>query len=110
MGALLTTAASISCPHGGSASAVPAQQKVTAGSETVLTAADTFVIGGCPFNVAGVASPCMTVQWVVTDTASTAGSNPTLSSDSVGLCVAATGAVQGPVIVDDPGQGQVTSL
>jgi len=109
MGALLTAAASIMCPHGGQASVIPAQAQVTLGGDAVLTAADTFIIGGCPFMIALVPSPCITVQWAVTDTATSAGA-PTLSSDSAGLCIAATGAVQGAVLIADPGQAQVTSL
>jgi hypothetical protein len=95
--------------HGGTVTVVPVQEQVTLGGEPVLTAADTFIVGGCPFMIGPAPSPCLTVQWVVTDTASTAAGNPTLSSDSAGLCIGAAG-VQGSVIISGPGQAQVTSL
>ena len=110
MGALLTAGATLMCPHGGTVSVVPAQQQVTLGGEPVLTAADTMIVGGCAFMIGPVPSPCLMVRWIVADSASTAGGGATLSSDSVGLCSAATGAVQGPVVIADPGQGEVTSL
>ena len=109
MGTLLTAAASLSCPHGGMVSVVPAQAQVTLGGQPVLTVADTFIVGGCPFVVGPAPSPCVSVTWVVSDTASTAGGNPTLSSDSSGLCLGPAG-VQGPVAIADPGQVAVSGL
>jgi hypothetical protein len=88
MGDLLTVAAQISCTHGGTVQAIPAQS----------TAADTFIVAGCGFSP-GAPSPCITINWVVPDTATTAGGNPTLSTGSTGLCVAATGAVQGTALI-----------
>jgi hypothetical protein len=77
--------------------ASPGSQKVTAGAPVVV-ATDTFVVAGCGFAPVSP-HPCTTVQWVLTDQRSQIGGAATLSTDSVGLCKAADGAVQGPVII-----------
>jgi hypothetical protein len=97
MGILLTTASTLQCPHGGVVIASPASQKVSAGAP-VVAATDTFVVAGCGFAPV-VPHPCVTVQWILTDHESQIGGAATLSTDSVGLCQAADGAVQGPVII-----------
>jgi hypothetical protein len=86
--------------------ATPASSRVIAGGAPVVVATDTFVVAGCAFAPV-VPHPCMTVQWVLTDTASQAAGAATLSTDSVGLCKAADGAVQGPVIIQ-AAQAQVS--
>jgi hypothetical protein len=97
-GGALTTASTLLCPHGGSVSAVPGSAQVKAAAP-VLRSSDTFTIAGCPFNVSSVASPCVRVSWIVSDTRVTAGGASTLSQSSVGLCLNAAGAPQGPVVV-----------
>jgi hypothetical protein len=49
----------------------------------------------------------MTVQWMQTDSQSTAGGDPTLSMNSQGLCLAATQVPQGTVVISTT-QQQVT--
>jgi hypothetical protein len=88
------------CPHGGSVQAIPSGTSVTAVSP-VLTAADTFLIAGCSFIIGIVPSPCLSVQWVQPGTGSTLRGNPTLTLSSLGFCLAATQAVQGPVMIVD---------
>ena len=41
----------------------------------------------------------MQVQWVITAQKASAGGSSPLTTDSVGLCKAADGAVQGPVSI-----------
>lgn len=108
MGDLLTAGAQISCTHGGTVQAIPSQARALAGGQPILTAADTFLVAGCLFNI-GVPSPCITINWIVPDVATTASGSPTLSTDSIGLCIAATGAVQGTAIVGSA-QGQAVSM
>ena len=67
MPALLTAASTMMCPHGGTVTAIPSQTRATAGAP-ILLGSDTFLVAGCPFNVGLRASPCLTVQWVVTAT------------------------------------------
>jgi hypothetical protein len=102
MAALLTTAASLSCPHGGSVLIVSTNTKVQAGAPLAL-ATDTFTISGCPFQIpigtGSVPHPCVTVQWLKPNLRTTVNGVPTLSQDSVGLCLAADQVPQGPVSV-----------
>jgi len=96
------------CPHGGTVSAVTTNTRVNAGGAPLVGASDTFMIAGCPFTLpGGVPSPCMTVQWVSPDTRSQVVSEATLSEASVGLCLAATQAPQGTVLINST-QAQVT--
>lgn len=55
MSSPIRTAAAVAlCPHGGAATAITAHRRVAAASGPVMTAADSFVIVGCP-----AASPCV---------------------------------------------------
>jgi hypothetical protein len=99
MGTLLTAGSSLACPHGGTVTAIPSQTAASAGGTPIVTAADTFMVAGCAFVIGVVPSPCVLVNWIVPNVQCSAAPGPTLSLDSVGLCVAATGAVQGPVMI-----------
>lgn len=99
MGTLLTTADVLVCPHGAPVQAVPATQRASAGGGTILSAADSFLIAGCPFTIGPAPHPCVSVVWLATNTASSVGGAPTLSTDSVGQAMAADQAVQGPVSI-----------
>jgi hypothetical protein len=100
--ALLTVASSLQCPHGGTVTIVSSNTKARAIAALAL-ATDTFTIAGCPFQipvgVGTVPHPCVTVQWTKTNMLTTVNGTPTLSQDSVGLCLAADQAPQGPVSV-----------
>jgi hypothetical protein len=95
---LLTAASVLLCPHGGMVTVSPASTRVTAGSP-VICGTDTFVVAGCAFNLAGVPSPCVSINWLVTATRVQSGGALALNESSVGLCVAATQAPQGPVSI-----------
>ena len=98
MGDYLTTASTLMCPHGGSVSAIPGSTRVRLGGAAIVLATDTFLVGGCAF--APVAPhPCVQVNWIVTVQRATADSAQPLTTDSVGLCAAADGAPQGPVMI-----------
>lgn len=96
-GHALTVSTTMQCPHGGQVQVVPSNARAKA-SALILTQADTFLIAGCAFVIGTVPSPCMTVQWVVADVRVKAGA-ATLSEGDTGLCMAATGAPQGPVSI-----------
>ena len=102
-GQALTTASTLQCPHGGSVQIVSSNIAVKASEVALALASDTFTISGCPFQIPAapspIPSPCVIVQWVKTDLKTTVNGTPTLSSTSVGLCLAATQVPQGPVIV-----------
>jgi hypothetical protein len=99
-GQALTVASTLLCPHGGSVQIVAATPKASIQGAALVTKNDTFTVVGCPFQLPGpTPSPCLTVEWVATDMMVKVGGGPTLSTSSVGLCKAGTGAPQGTVIV-----------
>ena len=98
MPALLTAASTMMCPHGGTVTAIPSNSRVIADAP-VLLMADTCMIAGCPFMIGPTPSPCMTVQWVVAATRTQVGGTMVLNESSVGLCLAATQAPQGAVMI-----------
>jgi len=98
MPALLTASSTMMCPHGGQVIAVPAQTQAVA-SAPILTMSATCSIAGCAFVIGIVPSPCLTVQWVMGATSVKAGGDFVLNESSVGLCLAATQAPQGAVLI-----------
>ena len=71
MGDPLTTAAVLTCPHGGTVSITSSNSGVTADGAPLALAGDSFTISGCPFQIpvgpGTKPSPCVTVKWLVTD-------------------------------------------
>ena len=97
MPALLTAASTMMCPHGGTVTAIPGSTHAQAASP-ILRGSDTFTIAGCSFNP-GVASPCVSVTWVQTAQRVKHAGDFVLDEASVGLCLAATQAPQGTVLI-----------
>ena len=99
------------CPHGGSVQIISANVRVKAGG-AFAGARDglSISIAGCPFQIpvgAGtIPSPCLTVQWVLTDMRVKVNGTPTLSQSSVGLCLNALQVPQGTVVITNT-QAQV---
>jgi len=102
-GNTLNVTSTLQCPHGGSVQIISANVRVKADSAFAALATDQFLISGCPFQipigVGTVPSPCLTVQWIVTDLRTKANGTPTLSRTSVGLCLNALQIPQGPVTI-----------
>lgn len=99
MGDYLTASSTLMCPHGGMVSPIPANSTISLGGEPIVLASDTFPIAACAFTIPAGPHPCVQVQWVVTALRGAVDSAAPLTTDSVGLCVAADGAVQGPVMI-----------
>lgn len=106
--ATLTTGATLQCPHGGTVQITSSNARAKGDGAFLTAGTDTFLISGCPFLVSGVASPCVRVQWMVTDTRVRVAGSPTVSRGSTGLCMNPAGAPQGPVSVVQA-QSRVTS-
>ncbi len=109
MGAYLTSASTLQCPHGGMISAVASNSKVSLGGSPIVLSSDTFTVGGCAFVIGPTPHPCLQVQWIVTVLKGAADGSRPLSTDSVGLCKAADGAPQGPVMIAST-QAKVSGL
>jgi hypothetical protein len=107
MPALLTASSTMMCPHGGQATAIPGQTNAVADAP-ILLMTDTVTIAGCSFMIGTVPSPCISVQWVEGATRVKAG-DFVLNESSVGLCLAATQAPQGSVIISET-QAKVEGL
>lgn len=103
--ALLTTASTLACPHGGTVAIVSSNTQVQDASAPLALASDTFTISGCPFQIpvgtGSVPHPCVSVQWTKTNLMCTVNGQATLAQDSIGLCLAADQAPQGPVVVQN---------
>ena len=107
MPGLLTSASTMMCPHGGTITASPGSSKAQAGAP-VLRASDSFTIAGCSF-APSQPQPCVSVQWVQTANKVRHGGDFVLTQASVGLCLAATQAPQGTVMIVST-QGKANAL
>ncbi len=88
----------------GTVQVVSTNTKVAAGSGAyVLLKSDTFTVTDCPFQIPApsgtVPSPCVRVQWTVSDMKVKVGQVETLSEGSVGICYSAQNVPQGKVVV-----------
>lgn len=98
-GFVLTTASTIQCTHGGSASAVPSNTRLTADGAPILVETDVHMVAGCPFMIGNTPSPCLQIAWSAGASKVTINGTKVLVQSSVGQCKAGTGAVQGVAIV-----------
>jgi hypothetical protein len=96
---LLTTASTVQCTHGGSATAVPSNTSVMADNSPILVESDVHIVAGCPFMMGTVPSPCVQIAWSAGATKVTINGTAALMQSSIGQCKAASGAVQGVAIV-----------
>jgi len=103
---VLTMAATIMCPHGGTATAVPQNQSILIMGAPVLVMTDVFIIAGCAFVIAGVPAPCLTIQWSMPAVSMVVHGTPVLLATSIGLCMGGSGGLPAVVI---PGQTQVVA-
>jgi hypothetical protein len=106
---LLNTSSMLMCPHGGTVTSITTNVRVKVGGDFAVRQSDTSVIAGCPFLIGLVPHPCVKVNWVQPAARSKVARDPTLTEASMGLCVAADEAVQGPVQVIVT-QQQVTGI
>jgi hypothetical protein len=110
MGKLLTTASSLSCPHGGTVSATSSNSRTKADGSYVVRSNDTFTISGCSFTLpSGSPHPCVTVQWIVSAMRDSVLQDKVLTTDSVGLCQAADQVPQGSVLINNT-QSKVSGI
>jgi hypothetical protein len=93
----LTMTTTMSCPHGGTVTASTSNTKVKADGEFVLRSTDTFTIGGCSYMRGNQPNPCVRVQWDVHAERHTSDRDPSLTKESVGLCLDGSGGTQGTV-------------
>ncbi len=98
-GSLLHVNATVTCPHAGQATVLPAQQRVLATGQPVATLADSYLVAGCPFVVAAKPQPCLTVRWVTSAGRVMVNGSPALVQSSTGLCLSPEQAPQGAALI-----------
>jgi uncharacterized Zn-binding protein involved in type VI secretion len=84
------------CPHAGQVSVMSTNTRVMVSGQPVATASDTFLIAGCPFNVASSPQPCLTIRWLVPSLRVRVNGQPVVLQTSTGLCQSAAQVPQGP--------------
>jgi hypothetical protein len=87
------------CPHGGPITFVPSAPRVLVSGMPVATMPDATAVAGCAFNVSGSPHPCVRVQWTMPAVRVKSNTVPLVLQTSVGLCLAADQAPQGPPII-----------
>ncbi len=99
MANLLTTASQIMCPHGGQATLITSNARVSAGGAPVLLEADIHIVAGCPFTIGPKYAPCVRIEWSAGAAMSTIDGFKPLTQSSMGRCIGAEGAPQGVAMI-----------
>jgi hypothetical protein len=109
MASLLHANATISYPHGGSATLQSTQTRVTASGQIVADVSGQWVITGCPFTVGGITQPCVTIHWTTATTRVSVLGRDVLTQAATGVCLNNAGTAQGAPIITDV-QQRVTAV
>ena len=78
--------ATVLCAHGGQAMPTSPNPRVLVGGRPVATQVAPYTVSGCPFNVSGTPSPCVTGQWLTASTRVLVGGVPVVLFDSQSVC------------------------
>jgi hypothetical protein len=96
---LLHVNATVSCPHGGTATLVPSQPRVTVSTQPAASLSGQWVIVGCAFTAGTKPQPCVTIRWITPAArVSTVGQNVVTQASS-GICLSAEQIPQGPPVI-----------
>jgi hypothetical protein len=87
------------CPHGAPITTISSDVRVLASGMPVALITDQFMVAGCPFMAGTVPQPCITVQWTTPTVRTLINGQPAITQASVGLCIAANGAPNGPPVI-----------
>jgi len=85
-GFILHVGATVLCAHAGQAQPTVPNARVLVTGQPTVTMTAPYVVAGCPFNIAGGPSPCITAQWVTGATRVTSNGQPLLLLDSQAIC------------------------
>ena len=97
---ILTTLATIQCPHGGTVLLSTSNTLVQIDGGYALLLTDVHAVVGCPFTTpAPKYQPCVSVRWMSGATQTRVNQIPVLLQTSAGLCFSAEQIPQGPPIV-----------
>lgn len=98
-GPLLVVGAVVMCPHGGQVTTISSDTRVLASGTPVALVTDQFMVAGCAFTTPAGPQPCITVQWTTPTVETLINGQPAVTAASVGLCIAANGAPNGPAVI-----------
>ena len=98
-GNLMHVNATVTCPHGGQATVVPAQSRVLVSGQPVATVASLYTVAGCVFTVGTKPQPCVIVRWLSPSARIQALGSPVLLAVPPGICQSAEQIPQGPGLV-----------
>jgi hypothetical protein len=96
---VLTTRATIMCPHGGTVTVTPTATRVTVDGDPPLRVGDAGTIAGCPFTIGTTPSPCVRPEWTLPSTRVTVEGAAVLTHTSVGLCMSGANVPQGTAVI-----------
>jgi len=100
MAFLLTKSSIILCPHGGRVMHTPTGVSGKLGNgEIPMLLNDRYFVLGCSFAAGDYPSPCQQVNWAGGSKTRSINGVPVLTNASVGICVNAANAPQGPAVV-----------
>jgi hypothetical protein len=104
-GFFLHVGATVLCAHAGQAQPTVPNARVLVTGQPTVTMTAPYVIAGCPFNISGAPSPCVTAQWVTAATRVTSNGQPLLLLDSQAIC-----APNGTPLIITVTQTRVTAI
>jgi uncharacterized Zn-binding protein involved in type VI secretion len=85
-GFLLHVGATVLCSHAGQAQPTAPNPRVLVSGQPIVTMTAPYAVAGCPFNISGTPSPCVTAQWVTGATRILSNGAPALLIDSQAVC------------------------
>lgn len=85
-GPLLHVGATVLCSHGGTATPTAPNPRVLVNGQPTVVMSAPYAVAGCPFNVSGSPSPCVTGQWVVAALRVQSNGQPVVLMDSQAVC------------------------
>jgi len=78
--------ATVLCSHGAPAQPTTVSPRVMVSGQPISTIAAPYVVTGCPFNVSGSPSPCVTGQWLVGAVRVMSSGQPVVIQSSQSVC------------------------
>ena len=96
---VLTSRATIMCPHGGSVTMTPTAVRVTVDGDPPLCEGDVGTIAGCPFTIGTAASPCLRTEWMMPAKRVSVEGAQVLTNSSIALCMSGASAPQGTALI-----------
>lgn len=74
------------CAHAGQAQPTQPNPRVLVNGQPIVAQPSPYVIAGCPFNISGAPSPCVTAQWITASVRILSNGMPALLMDSQAIC------------------------